>query len=111
MAGIAAVVVPGVGPVLALGTLYTAVGGAAAGAATGGLLGAMSGLGLSEDEAVYYERYFHEGKALVAVRDPAGRTREATEILESFGAYDVTRRTVPEAAQGAPGAPPLHPPL
>src|SRR5438067_10162672 len=39
---------PGVGPVLAAGTLAMFFGYAAAGTAVGGILGAMAGLGISE---------------------------------------------------------------
>ena len=48
------------------------VGYAGAGAAIGGILGAMSfpGLGVSEDEAHHYEKLFTEGKAIVAVKAP-----------------------------------------
>src|SRR5690606_8312921 len=59
----AALVVPGIGPVLAGGVLAAAFGGAAAGAAFGGIFGAMSGLGFSEEEAEYMQQRFNEGKA------------------------------------------------
>lgn len=83
--------IPGVGPILAAGTLAMFFGYAAAGAAIGGIFGAMTGLGISEDEARYYEKAFNEGKALVAVK--AGtRASEAASILRKHGGYDLQNR-------------------
>jgi hypothetical protein len=89
----AALIVPGVGPVLAAGVLATSLGYAGAGVAIGGILGAMTGAGLSEEEARYYEKQFHAGKALVTV-DPRGRNAEVTAILRKHGGYDM--HTCPE---------------
>lgn len=86
----AALLIPGAGPVLAAGILTTALGAAGAGAAVGGILGAMSGLGLSEEEAVYYENELRCGRAIVAVRNPA-RAQEAAQILRAHGGYDIGR--------------------
>lgn len=91
LGALAALVIPGVGPVLATGILTSALGGAVAGVATGGILGAMRGLEISEEEAVYYEQQFNAGKALVAVRAP-GRAAEAGEILRKHGGFDITNR-------------------
>jgi len=104
LAAAAALLVPGVGPVLAAGVFWTAMGGVAAGAATGGILGAMAGLGVSEDEARYYELQFQSGKAIVMVR-PNGRANQATEILRRHGSYDITtRRNLPaDASAGLSG--------
>ncbi len=84
----AALLIPGVGPVLAGGILATSLGYAAAGVAVGGILGAMTGAGLTEEEAQYYEKAFNEGRALVTVR--AGvRDADAIRILRKHGAYDM----------------------
>jgi hypothetical protein len=90
-AGLAAavtLVLPGVGPVLAAGVLAMALGYGAAGAAVGGIFGAIHGLGVSEDEAKEYEKHFHAGKAIVAVK--AGqRLGEAAHILRRHGAFNL----------------------
>ncbi|CAN5509508.1 hypothetical protein BH09PLA1_BH09PLA1_28020 [soil metagenome] len=83
--------IPGVGPVLAAGMLAMFFGYAAAGAAIGGIFGAMTGLGVSEEEARYYEKAFNEGKALVAVK-PGTRASEAAQILRRHGGYDLQNR-------------------
>ena len=62
----AVLVLPGIGPVLSMGILASVLGFGAAGVATGGLIGAMSGLGISEDEARVYEKEFRAGRAIVA---------------------------------------------
>lgn len=80
--------IPGVGPVLAGGILASFFGGAIAGTAIGGILGAMAGLGVSEDEARFYEKHFNEGRAIVAVR-AGDRARDAGAILRRFGGQHV----------------------
>jgi hypothetical protein len=84
----AALVIPGIGPVLAGGILATSLGYAGAGVAIGGLLGAMKGAGLSEHEAQFYERQFRSGKAIVTVR-AGDREPEAAAILQKHGGYDM----------------------
>src|SRR5436190_3418041 len=85
-ATVTALLVPGVGPVVAAGALAMFLGYAGAGAAVGGILGAMVGLGISEDEARYYEKHFKEGKAIVAVK---GATPTAADILARHGGYNM----------------------
>ena len=46
LAGIGALAIPGVGPLIAAGPLMAALSGAAAGAAVGGITGALIGLGI-----------------------------------------------------------------
>jgi hypothetical protein len=84
LAAAASMLIPGVGPIMAGGILAAFFGGAIAGTAVGGILGAMSGLGLSEDEARFYERHFSEGRAIVAIR-PGARVADAAEILARHG--------------------------
>jgi hypothetical protein len=87
----AAMLVPGVGPIIAGGVLTTAIGGAIAGTAIGGIFGAMTGLGVSEEEARFYDQEFQAGKAIVAVH--AGpRLTEAAEILRRHGGYNLQNR-------------------
>jgi len=83
-----ALAIPGVGPLLAGGILATALGYGAAGVAVGGILGAMTGAGLSEEEAQFYERQFNEGRALITIRAGA-REAEAAAIIIRHGGYDI----------------------
>jgi len=94
LGALAAVLIPGVGPVLAAGILASALGFAGAGAAVGGILGAMTGLGVSQDEALYYEEQFNSGKAIVTVR--AGDFADkAVTILRRHGGYTMRDRLPP----------------
>jgi hypothetical protein len=71
--------------------------------AGGGQLGAMTGLGVSEDEAVYYEQQFKEGKAIVTVK--AGeRADDVVGIIRKHGGF-VRRDEIP------PDGPQIQPPL
>jgi hypothetical protein len=88
LGALAALTIPGAGPVLAAGVLTTALGFGAAGMATGGILGAMMGLGVSEEEAKVYEREFHAGRAIVTVH-AGSRELEAASILRRHGATNV----------------------
>jgi len=88
LGAVAALLIPGIGPIVAGGILTTAVGFGAAGAAVGGILGAMTGLGVSEDEAVYYEQQFNAGKALLAVR-PGATSETALATIRKHGGYFV----------------------
>jgi hypothetical protein len=88
--GMLAGVIPVIGPFIALGTLGTILAagatGAAAGAATLGLAGALIGWGIPEDEAKYYEGRVQAGQHLVTVE---GRSDyDAREMFTRHGAYD-----------------------
>lgn len=88
LAAAIAVLIPGVGPVVAGGVMAAFFGGAIAGTAVGGIFGAMQGLGVSEDEARYYEKEFQSGRAIVAVK--AGtRSAEAADVLVRHGGRSV----------------------
>ena len=96
----AATLLPGFGPVVAAGILTMAFGGAVAGTAVGGIFGAMTGLGISEDEARQLDHEFTSGRAIVAVK--AGpRAAEAAEIMRRHGGYDIqNRRQSPVQTEG-----------
>jgi hypothetical protein len=91
LGALAAGLIPGVGPIISAGILTATVVGAGAGAAAGGLLGGLTGLGVSDDEARYYENEFKSGRSLVAVR-AEGRYGEVRDRLRQLGAYDIERR-------------------
>jgi hypothetical protein len=80
-------IIPVIGPILAIGPLAAALLSAAGGAAAGGLVGGLIGLGLSEDEAKYYEGEVKSGRFLVTVHT-TNRFDEAWNILHGLGAYN-----------------------
>ncbi len=93
----AALLIPGVGPVLAGGILASSIGYATAGVAVGGLLGAMTGAGLSEEEAKYYDQEFQSGRAIVTIRSGT-HDEVAVAILRKYGGYDMQTRLANTAA-------------
>lgn len=82
LAGIGALAIPGIGPILAAGPIAATLTGAAVGAGAGGLVGGLIGLGIPEDEAKEYEGYVQSGKILVLV-DDNGRGYEAHDVFRS----------------------------
>jgi len=93
LVGLGALAIPGIGPVIAAGTIATALGsaavGAGVGAVTGGILGALVGLGVPEEEAQVYAEGVKRGGILVAVRTDDTRATEATNIMRQFNVADI----------------------
>ena len=87
--GVLSGVIPVVGPAIAAGTLGVILSNAAAGAGIAGLVGALIGAGIPEDEAKYYHGEFEAGRTIVTVTAD-GRADEATAILRRHGAYDMS---------------------
>jgi hypothetical protein len=67
-------VIPVIGPILAVGPLAAALISAGAGLAGGGLIGALVGWGIPEEDAKYYEGEVKSGKYLVTVEGEARDT-------------------------------------
>ncbi|HEX8468026.1 MAG TPA: hypothetical protein VF620_09510 [Allosphingosinicella sp.] len=97
--GVAALAIPGVGPLAAAGAIAAsavpegAAIGAALGAATGGLSGYLSKHGVSEDDASYYEERINSGGVFVSV-DTSGSgidPETAREILYRSGGHSASR--------------------
>jgi hypothetical protein len=83
LAGLGLMAIPGLGPVVAAGWLASTALVAAAGGATGGLIGALTQSGIGEDEAHAYAEGVRRGGTLVTARVPdADRARYET-ILDS----------------------------
>ena len=90
--GISALAVPGIGPLITLGTLSTAIGstavGAGVGAAGGGVVGALVGLGFSNDEAAEFEQGLNQGSILVAAKIN-GNEQVVREIFQKHNAVKI----------------------
>jgi hypothetical protein len=85
LAGVGALAIPGVGPIIAGGTLTSTLAGAGIGAAAGGLLGALVGMGVPEEDARHFDEGFRAGGTLVTV-NAGNRADEARECLYESGA-------------------------
>lgn len=108
LVGAGALVIPGIGPVLAGGALAsalgaagaTAVAGASVGATAGGIVGALIGVGVPEDQARHLEDNLRTGGVIVTVYDAeGGRTRE---ILERNGGLTGANASATTGTAGAP---------
>ena len=97
--GIAALAIPGVGPLVAAGAIATsaipgaALTGAAIGAAAGGLTKMLTDHGVSDDDAVYYEKSINQGGVFVSVdTNKAGVSSDvASDILYNAGGHSSSR--------------------
>jgi hypothetical protein len=98
LAGIGALAIPGVGPLIAAGPLMAALSGAAAGAALGGVTGALVGLGIPELEAKRYENRIAEGNILISVHaETSDEVKRAEEIFKAANAEDISVTSLGEA--------------
>src|SRR4029434_10905322 len=89
LAGIGALVIPGVGPLIAAGPIMAALSGAAVGATVGGIAGALIGLGSPEYEAKRYEGKIREGNILISVHaESSDQVKLAKDIFKRAGAQD-----------------------
>ncbi len=91
--GIVTLGLPAIGPVIAGGIFSAILASAAGGAAIAGIVGALIGLGIPEEEAKYYEGEFKSGRTLVTVKADV-RYDEAWRILHRNGAYNQTTPSV-----------------
>src|ERR1700744_3440812 len=100
LAGIGALAIPGVGPLIAAGPIMGALAGLGVGGAVGGLVGALVGMGIPEYEAKRYEGRVKEGGILLSVHcDTPEQIDIAKASLKDSGARDVASTS--EATSGA----------
>lgn len=98
--GLAAVAIPGVGPIVAAGPIAAALAGAGVGAATGGMLGALADMGVPGHEAKYYQEAIRRGGTLLIVRAGAEMSEQAQSILDRHGAIDIDEHSEAWRAEG-----------
>jgi len=107
LAGIGALAIPGIGPLLAAGPIVAALAGVGAGGAVGGLVGALAGLGIPEYEAKRYEGQVKNGGVLLSVHcDTSDDVIRAKHMLKATGAEDIassgeSSNVTDKAAEGA----------
>lgn len=94
LAGIGSLAIPGLGPFIAAGPIMAALGGAAIGAAVGGISGALVGMGIPEFEAKQYEGKIKGGNILISVHTDDGKQVDRVkEIYKTAGAQDISSTT------------------
>jgi hypothetical protein len=82
------VAVPGIG-LVAAGPIVATLAGLGAGAAAGGLTGALIGMGMPEHEAKFFNEEIERGGILVGVYSHDDRIDQARKILEAAGSEKV----------------------
>src|ERR1700728_859378 len=91
LAGIGALAIPGVGPLIAAGPIMAALAGVGVGGAVGGFTGALIGMGIPEYEAKRYEGRIAKGGILLSVHcDTSDAIKRAKETMKITGAEDVS---------------------
>ena len=99
LVGLGALIIPGVGPVLAAGPLATVLSGlvgagvgAVGGGIAGGLIGALVDMGVPEDQAQYYAEGVRRGGTLVTARVNDNMESQVRSILNRHHAVNVEQR-------------------
>ncbi len=90
LAGIGALAIPGVGPLIAAGPIMGALAGLGVGGTVGGVVGALVGMGIPEYEAKRFEGAVKDGGTLLSVHcDTSEQVTMAKEGLRETGAKDI----------------------
>ena len=91
LAGIGALAIPGVGPLIAAGPIMGALAGMGVGGAVGGFAGALIGMGIPEYEAKRYEGRIKKGGILFSVHcATSDEVKRAKEVIERTGGEDIS---------------------
>ena len=91
LAGIGALAIPGVGPLIAAGPIMATLAGVGVGGAVGGIVGALVGMGIPEFEAKRYEGAVKDGGTLLSVHcDTSEEIDTAKASLKETGARDIS---------------------
>lgn len=88
LVGLEALIIPGVGPFLAAGTIATTLAGAGIGAAAGGIVGALTGMGIPEEQAQSYNDQMSQGGYLVIIDGAEDELNRAGSIFKKHSLRD-----------------------
>jgi len=90
LVGIGALVIPGIGPLVAAGPILGTLAGVVVGAALGGFAGALIGIGIPDHDPTKYEKRLAAGAILVAVHCRSRQeAKRAKLIMATSGAEDI----------------------
>ncbi len=91
LAGIGALAIPGIGPLIAAGPIVAMLSGVGLVGTLGGIAGGLIGAGIPEYEAKRYEGRIRKGGILLSVHcDTSELEKKAKAVLESTGARDIS---------------------
>jgi uncharacterized membrane protein len=100
LAALGVIAIPGIGPLVAAGVLATTLVGAAGGSVVGGLIGALTDYGVSEEDAHLYSEAVRRGSSLVTVRTDDARATKAEAILDANKPVSTRERREAYASAG-----------
>lgn len=110
LVGLGALVIPGIGPVIAAGPLSAALAGLAgagagalAGGITGGLIGALVDVGVPEETAQYYSEGVRRGGTLLTIRTEDDMSSRAVSVMNRHNPVDINSRASEWRSQGWAG--------
>ena len=83
--GAGALLIPGIGPIVAMGPLAAVLGGAV----TGGVAGALIDYGIPKERSDFYEAKIKEGNTVMILQADEDKTDTVASILRNHGAKDV----------------------
>ncbi|MDQ4076515.1 MAG: hypothetical protein M3220_09750 [Chloroflexota bacterium] len=84
LAGLGALTIPGIGPIVAVGPLVGALTGIIAGGATGGLVAALIDSGVEEADAEAYRDGLERGAVLLTVRTDEADAAEVRAVMDQY---------------------------
>ncbi len=87
--GLAALAIPGVGPLAAAGPLAIALGSIAAGTAAGGVVGALTSQGVPQEYARSYAAGIEQGQTLVSVRADQWTCDAVERVLTAHSGQEI----------------------
>ena len=89
LAGLGALAIPGLGPIIAAGPLVGAITGLLAGGATGGIVGALLDAGVPQEHATAFAGRVAQGDVLVSVQTDTVTHDAVVRVLQTQGADEV----------------------
>ena len=108
LVGLTGFAIPGLGWIAGAGWLMGTILGAGTGAVVGGLVGALTHVGVPEADAQRYNAAVQHGSVLLAVRTQEAQAHNVAEILDRDGAINIDERVDEYKQKGflpAPSAP------
>lgn len=90
--GLTGLAIPGLGWIAGAGWLMGMILGAGTGAVIGGLVGALTSVGVPETDAAHYTEGVRRGGTLVAVKADDTLAHRVAEILSQAGAVNIDER-------------------
>jgi uncharacterized membrane protein len=110
--GMTGLAIPGLGWIATAGWLGATLLGAGTGAVIGGLVGALTHVGVPEEDAYNYNEAVRRGGVLLAVRAEDVRAHEVATILGNAGAINIDERAEQFRQEGfTPGPASLSTPV